>query len=82
MTAGLACVVSDWDGYRDTVVDGETGIRIPTWMPGAGTGAALADAYAVLRDPVTRRRYGALQAGGFPGVAGGGCAAGGGPPLP
>lgn len=47
MAAGLPCVVSDWDGYRDTVVDGETGIRIPTWMPGAGTGAALADAYAV-----------------------------------
>ena len=25
MAAGLPCVVSDWDGYRDTVVDGETG---------------------------------------------------------
>lgn len=47
MAAGLPCLVSDWDGYRDTVVDGETGIRIPTWMPSAGTGAALADAYAV-----------------------------------
>ena len=35
MAAGLPCVVSDWDGYRDTVVQpGEsepaTGIRIPT----------------------------------------------------
>ena len=37
MAAGLPCLVSDWDGYRDTVVqDGEsdepTGIRIPTRM--------------------------------------------------
>lgn len=47
MAAGLPCLVSDWDGYRDTVVDGETGIRIPTWMPRAGVGAAMADAYSV-----------------------------------
>lgn len=45
MAAGLPCVVSDWDGYRDTVVDGETGIRVPTWMPPAGTGAGFADSY-------------------------------------
>ena len=35
MAAGLPCIVSDWDGYRDTVVQpGEaeeaTGLRIPT----------------------------------------------------
>ena len=41
---------------------------------------ALADAYAVLKDPVTRRRYDSLQAGGFPSVGGGGFAAGGGGP--
>ncbi len=29
MAAGLPCLVSDWDGYRDTVVHGETGFRIP-----------------------------------------------------
>jgi hypothetical protein len=46
MAAGLPCLVSDWDGYRDTVVDGETGIRIPTWMPAPGMGAAIADAYS------------------------------------
>ncbi len=46
MAAGLPCLVSDWDGYRDTVVDGETGIRVPTWLPVPGCGAALADAYA------------------------------------
>ena len=45
MAAGLPCLVSDWDGYRDTVVDGETGIRVPTWLPTAGNGTAVADAY-------------------------------------
>jgi glycosyltransferase involved in cell wall biosynthesis len=33
MASGLPVVVSDWDGYKDTVVDGVTGFRIPTWMP-------------------------------------------------
>lgn len=42
MAAGLPCVVSDWDGYRDTVIDGETGFRVPTALPPAGTGADLA----------------------------------------
>ncbi|MFX4220623.1 MAG: glycosyltransferase family 4 protein [Thalassobaculum sp.] len=42
MAAGLPCVVSDWDGYKDTVVDGETGFRIRTTMamPGAGNSVA------------------------------------------
>jgi D-inositol-3-phosphate glycosyltransferase len=30
MAHGLPQVVSDWDGYRDTVVDGETGFLVPT----------------------------------------------------
>lgn len=47
MAAGLPCLVSDWDGYRDTVLDGETGIRVPTWMPTRGNGAAIADAYGM-----------------------------------
>lgn len=47
MAAGLPCIVSDWDGYRDTVVDGETGVLIPTWMPPPGAGVTLADSYAV-----------------------------------
>lgn len=55
MAAGLPCLVSDWDGYKDTVVDGVTGIRVPTWMPGAGHGAALADAYA--NDSITYDLY-------------------------
>ena len=38
MAAGLPCVVSDWNGYKDTVVDGETGFRIPTTSAGPGAG--------------------------------------------
>ena len=30
MAAGVPQIVSDWDGYRDTVVDGETGFLLPT----------------------------------------------------
>src|SRR5215472_9284247 len=30
MAAGLPAVVSDWDGYRDTVRDGIDGFRVPT----------------------------------------------------
>lgn len=33
MAAGLPVIVSDWDGYRDTVSDGEVGFRIPTLIP-------------------------------------------------
>jgi glycosyltransferase involved in cell wall biosynthesis len=42
MAAGLPVVVSDWDGYRDTVRDGVDGFRIPTWAPGPGHGEAYA----------------------------------------
>jgi glycosyltransferase involved in cell wall biosynthesis len=45
MAAGLPCVVSDWDGYRDTVRDGVDGYRIPTVMPSAGAGLDLAQRY-------------------------------------
>jgi len=45
MAAGLPVVVTDWDGYKDTVRDGVDGFRIPTWMPAAGQGAAMALAY-------------------------------------
>ena len=36
MAAGLPSVVSDWDGYRDTVQHVEHGFRIPTLAPPAG----------------------------------------------
>ena len=45
MAAGLPSVVSDWNGYRDTVVEGETGFRIPTLMPAPGDGRDLAERF-------------------------------------
>ena len=47
MAAGLPMVVSDWDGYRDTVRDGTDGFRIPTLMPQAGLGGDLALRHAL-----------------------------------
>ena len=41
MAAGLPVVVSDWDGYRDTVRHGIDGFTVPTWMPGPGAGADI-----------------------------------------
>lgn len=40
-------VVSDWDGYKDTVCDGIDGFRIPTVITPAGTGEALALRHAL-----------------------------------
>jgi glycosyltransferase involved in cell wall biosynthesis len=45
MAAGLPSVVSDWDGYKDTVRDGEDGFRVPTLAPRAGLGGDLAYFY-------------------------------------
>jgi hypothetical protein len=42
MAAGLPAVVSDWDGYRDTVRHGIDGFRIPTLMAPAPYGGDLA----------------------------------------
>lgn len=47
MAAGLPVVVSDWDGYKDTVRDGIDGFRIPTVMPQAGLGGDLALRHAL-----------------------------------
>jgi glycosyltransferase involved in cell wall biosynthesis len=52
--AGLPVVVSDWDGYRDTVVDGEVGFAAPTFMPPPGTGADLGLRYASAVDSYGR----------------------------
>jgi len=49
MAAGLPVVMPDWNGFRDTVVDGETGFLIPTTTPppdhasGARLGQRFAD---------------------------------------
>lgn len=56
MAAGLPCLVSDWDGYRDTVVqagetDEPTGIRIPTRMiQGLGTPESISCVNGVMGD--------------------------------
>jgi glycosyltransferase involved in cell wall biosynthesis len=42
MAAGLPVVVSDWDGYRESVRDGTDGVRVPTWAPQGGFGDAFA----------------------------------------
>jgi len=46
MAAGLPCVVTDWDGYRDTVRHAEDGFRIPTVAPAPGEGFDLAYRHA------------------------------------
>lgn len=46
MAAGLPVVVSDWDGFRDSVVDGETGFLVPTTQPPPGHAGDIAEYYA------------------------------------
>lgn len=43
IAAGLPRVLSDWDGYRDSVTHGQDGFLIPTLQPPAGMGDALAE---------------------------------------
>jgi len=45
MAAGLPAVVSDWDGYRDTIRDGVDGFLIPTTLPSPPAGLDLAASY-------------------------------------
>jgi starch synthase len=45
MSNGLPVVVSDWDGYKDTVRDGVDGWRIRTVVPPGGSGVELAQSY-------------------------------------
>ena len=47
MAAGLPVVVSDWNGYKETVRDGMDGFRVPTILPPAGIGADLAMRHAL-----------------------------------
>jgi hypothetical protein len=50
MAAGLPVVVSDWNGYRDTVRDGVDGFRVPTVLPPNGVGPELAMRHALALD--------------------------------
>ncbi|MCU0934693.1 MAG: glycosyltransferase family 4 protein [Gammaproteobacteria bacterium] len=45
MAAGLPAVVSDWDGYRESVRHGVDGLRVPTVTPPPGSAEDLAAAY-------------------------------------
>lgn len=55
MAAGLPCIVSDWDGYRDTVIEAETGFLAPTTIPPVGAGQILARSYHL--DVISYDRY-------------------------
>ncbi|OYQ31766.1 hypothetical protein CHU95_21810 [Niveispirillum lacus] len=46
MATGLPCVVSDWNGYKETVRDGVDGFRVPTWMLPPPFGADIAVRHA------------------------------------
>ncbi|MEY4765996.1 MAG: hypothetical protein RI907_2669 [Pseudomonadota bacterium] len=50
MAAGLPVVVTDWDGYRDTIRHEVDGLRVPTVMPAAGLGQDLALRHALELD--------------------------------
>lgn len=54
MAAGLPGLVSDWDGYKETVRDGLDGFRVPTCMPEPGAGVDLALRYAISEDNYDR----------------------------
>jgi alpha-maltose-1-phosphate synthase len=41
MASGLPCIVTDWDGYRDTVRDGLDGFRVATLAPPPRSAADL-----------------------------------------
>jgi alpha-maltose-1-phosphate synthase len=49
MAAGLPVVVTDWDGFRDTVRPGVDGILVPTLMAPSGYGMDIARDYAAER---------------------------------
>lgn len=48
MAAALPVIVSDWNGYRDTVREGIDGFRIPSWAPGPGAGENIAHGYEIV----------------------------------
>jgi starch synthase len=52
MAAGLPVLVSDWNGYKDTVRDGVDGFRIPPWAP-VGGGEDIAQAYEMNIDSLS-----------------------------
>ncbi len=61
MACGLPAVVSDWDGYRDTVRDGKDGFLIPTLAPPPGAGQELVRRYLAGEDVYGEYLAGASQ---------------------
>jgi hypothetical protein len=47
MAAGLPVVISDWNGYKETVRDGSDGYRVPTTLPPNDVGGDLAMRHAI-----------------------------------
>jgi glycosyltransferase involved in cell wall biosynthesis len=45
MACGLPCVVTSWNGYRETVRDRVDGFHVQTWAPAPGSGPGVAEAY-------------------------------------
>ncbi|MDX2027293.1 MAG: glycosyltransferase family 4 protein [Alphaproteobacteria bacterium] len=45
MAAGLPAVITDWNGYRGGVRDGQEGFLIPTLAPPPAAGMAIAESY-------------------------------------
>lgn len=60
MAAGLPVIVTDWDGYRQTVRHGQTGFMVPTYAPRAGLGEGYAALHAT--DAINYDHYLALTA--------------------
>ena len=54
MASGLPVIVSDWDGYKDSIRDTIDGFLIPTMMPPAESGIDLAFRYALGIDTYDR----------------------------
>jgi glycosyltransferase involved in cell wall biosynthesis len=50
MAAGLPVVVTEYDGYRESVRHGQDGFLVPTWQPEPGAGVDLMDRHADVMD--------------------------------
>ena len=50
MAAGLPVIGTDWDGYRDTLVHGETALLVPTTLPEPSSGRIFAERHEDGRD--------------------------------